>query len=258
MDKQCMAAAGYLSIFLVPALFLTGSAIDRPWLAFGVVIIVFPMARMVFGALPAAGSPEWRESVATALDHLPVAFAVFMPVVVLWGLAHSADAIGVGAGAAVGTALSLWMTLLFGTCVAHELIHRRDGRQALLGYALAGFCGYPALGMEHLAHHARPGDTCLAEYPLRSESLWRFTSRRLRRVGMDLFGPGAAVWNPRVRLPNPVRTRVALLATTFTLAAFWMLGGLAGALLYLAVCCAVRADGRRASRRPPSSRSPGW
>lgn len=239
MGKQWMAAAGYLSIFLVPTLFLTGSAIDRPWLAFGVVIVVFPLARVVFGALPAAGAPEWRESVATALDGLPVAFAVFLPVAVLCGLEHSAEAIGVGAGATVGTALSLWMTLLFGTCVAHELIHRRDGRQAVLGFALAGFCGYPALGMEHLAHHARPGDTRLAEYPLRSESLWRFTGRRLMRVGRDLFGPGAAVWNPRVQLPNPVRTRVALLATTLTLAAFWLLAGAAGALLYLLVCGAV-------------------
>ena len=154
MGKQWMAAAGYLSIFLVPTLFLTGSAIDRPWLAFGVVIVVFPLARVVFGALPAAGAPEWRESVATALDSLPVAFAVFLPVAVLWGLEHSAEAIGVGAGATAGTTLSLWMTLLFGTCVAHELIHRRDGRQAVLGFALAGFCGYPALGMEHLAAHS--------------------------------------------------------------------------------------------------------
>ncbi|MBN8493149.1 MAG: hypothetical protein J0M00_17205 [Burkholderiales bacterium] len=87
MDKQCVAAAGYLSIFLVPALFLAGSAIDRPWLAFGVVILVFPMARAAFGALPAAGAPQWRESVATALDRLPVVFAVVMPVVVIWGLA---------------------------------------------------------------------------------------------------------------------------------------------------------------------------
>jgi fatty acid desaturase len=239
MGKQCIAAAGYLSIFLVPALFLAGSAIDRPWLAFGVVIMVFPLARAVFGALPATGAPEWQESIATALDHLPVAFALALPLFVLSGLALVADAVGFDAGATVGIALSLWMTLLFGTCVAHELIHRRDGRQATLGYALAGFCGYPALGMEHLAHHARPGDTRLAEYPLKSESLWRFARRRLRRVTVDLFGPGAAVWNPRVQLPNPVRTRVALLATALTLAAFCLLGGLASALLYLAACGAV-------------------
>lgn len=239
MGKQCVAAAGYLSIFLMPTLFLTGSAIDRPWLAIGVVIIVFPMARVAFGALPATGAPEWRESVATGLDHLPVVFAVVMPIVVLWGLAHSVDAIGVNAGATVGTALSLWMTLLFGTCVAHDLIHRRDGRQAVLGYALAGFCGYPALGMEHLAHHARPGDTRRAEYPLRSESLWRFAGRRLKRVGTDLFGPGATVWNPRVRLPNPARTRAALLATALTVVAFCVMGGVASAVLYLVVCGAV-------------------
>jgi len=239
MGKQCMAATGYLSIFLMPALFLVGAAVDRPWLAFGVVILVFPLARAIFGALPAAGAPEWHESIATALDHLPVAFALAMPVIVLSGLALAVPAVGVDAGATVGITLSLWMTLLFGTCVAHELIHRRDRRQAALGYALAGFCGYPALGMEHLAHHARPGDTRLAEYPLRSESLWRFAGRRLGRVGADLFGPGAAVWNPRVRLPNPVRTRIALLATALTLAAFWLLGGVAGAIVYLVVCCAV-------------------
>jgi alkane 1-monooxygenase len=239
MGKQCIAATGYLSIFIVPTLFLIGLAIDKSWLAFGVVIMVFPLARAVFGALPAAGAPEWQESIATALDHLPVIFAVTMPVFVLSGLALGADAVGVGAGTKIGIALSLWMTLLFGTCVAHELIHRRDGRQAVLGYALAGFCGYPALGMEHLAHHARPGDTRMAEYPLRSESLWQFAGRRLRRVHMDVFGPGAAVWNPQIRLPNLVRTRVALLAMALTLSAFWLLGGMAGALLYLLVCCAV-------------------
>ena len=83
--------------------------------------------------------------------------------------------------ALLGLGLSLWMTLLFGTCVAHELIHRRDKRQAMLGHMLAGICGYPALGMEHLAHHARPGDTRLAEYPLKDESVWQFAWRRMRQ-----------------------------------------------------------------------------
>lgn len=239
MSKQCLGAAGYLSIFLVPTLFLIGAAIDRPWLTFGVVIVVFPLARAVFGALPPSGAPEWREAVATALDHLPVVFAVLMPILVLIGVSLGFDAAAVDAFAILGIALSLWMTLLFGTCVAHELIHRRDKTQAVIGYALAGFCGYPALGMEHLAHHARPGDTRLAEYPLRSESLWRFTGRRLHLVGADLFGPGSAVWNPGTRLPNLVRTRVALLATVLTWAAFWAMGGVTAALLYVMVCCAV-------------------
>lgn len=236
MGKQCLAAAGYLSIFLVPTLFLTGAAIDRPWLSIGVIILMFPLARVAFGALPASGVPDWSEAVATALDLLPAVFAVVMPAMVLAGVALAGDLSATGAGAMLGMTLSLWMTLLFGTCVAHDLIHRRGKRQATLGFMLAGFCGYPALGMEHLAHHARPGATRLAEYPYRSDSLWRFAGRRLARVWVDLLAPGAAMWDTKARLPSLVRTRAALLTTALTGTAFWALGGAAAAALYLAVC----------------------
>ena len=70
MSRQWFDAVGYLSIFLMPGLFLIGGIADRPWLAFGVVILVFPLARVAFGALPAKGAPEWRETVATFLDRL--------------------------------------------------------------------------------------------------------------------------------------------------------------------------------------------
>jgi hypothetical protein len=185
MDKQWMAAAGYLSIFLMPALFLAGAITQEPWLAFGAVILVFPLARLVFGGLPAAGAPEWREQIATFLHYLPLVFACVLPVCVLIGLALTGQAQRTDGSATIGLGLSLWMTLLFGTCVAHELIHRRAKWHALLGSMLAGFCGYPALGFEHLAHHARPGDTHLAEYPLRDESVWKFAGRRTKRVGIS-------------------------------------------------------------------------
>ena len=131
------------------------------------------------------------------------------------------------------------MTLLFGTCVAHELIHRRNARQALLGYMLAGFCGYPALGMEHLAHHARPGDTRLAEYPLKDESVWQFAGRRMWRIGSELFGPSAPIWSPSAQMPNLVRTRMAVLVTALTWACFAAIGGWPGACLYLAMTIGV-------------------
>lgn len=133
----------------------------------------------------------------------------------------------------VGFGFSLWMTLLFATCVAHELIHRRDKRQAMLGHLLGGICGYPALGIEHLAHHGRPGDTARAEYPLRSESVWQFASRRLRRVGEEMFGRRAPVWNRRSQALGLVRTRAALVATALTWLAFAAIGGWSGAVLYL-------------------------
>jgi len=235
MSKQLMTSAGYLSILLMPTLFVVGGVINEPWMAFGVVILVFPLARLTFGALPSSGVPEWSESVATFLDRLPLAYAAALAISVLVGLHFTAQPVSEDGLALVGLGLSLWMTLLFGTCVAHELIHRRDKVQATLGHMLAGLCGYPVLGVEHLAHHARPGDTHLAEYPLRGESVWRFASRRILRISREFFGPTAPLWSPRTRSPNLTRARLALLVTTLTWVSFAVIAGPMGAWLYLAM-----------------------
>jgi len=239
MSRQWVGAAGYLSIFLMPTLFVIGAITERPWLAFGAVILAFPLARVAFGALPAAGVPEWPEPVATFLDRLPLAYLPALPVCVLAGLSMSGAPLSGDGMALAGLALSLWMTLLFGTCVAHELIHRRDKRQAMLGHVLAGICGYPALGMEHLAHHARPGDTRRAEYPLKAESVWQFAWRRMRRIGVEFFGPGAPTWDPHARMPNLLRLRAAMLVTALTWASFAAIAGWSGAFLFLAMMVGV-------------------
>lgn len=237
--RQWLGAAGYLSIFLMPALFLIGTATGKTWLAFGIIVIAFPIARIVFGALPAAGAPEWHESVATFLDRLPLAYAAALPVCVVSALAFADASIATDGLALAGVGLSLWMTLLLGTCAAHELIHRRNRRQTLVGSLLAGFCGYPMLAMEHLAHHARPGDTYLAEYPLRTESLWQFTARRIVRVTAEVLGWSSALWSTREPKPALDRTRVALMGTALAALGFAAAGGLLGLLLYLGMIVAV-------------------
>ena len=239
MDKQWLSAAGYLAIFLMPALLLLGALVQEPWLAFGVAMLVFPLARVAFGAMPVTGAPEWRERIATLLHSLPLVFACVLPACVLIALALTARPQAEGGLAMVGFGLSLWMTLLFGTCVAHELIHRRDRRHAMVGNVLAGFCGYPVLGSEHLAHHARPGDTHLAEYPLKGETVWAFAARRARRIAVELLGPGASTWRPGVPSPTARGTRFALLVTALTWISFTVIAGTLGATLYLAVMLGV-------------------
>lgn len=239
MSGHWADAAGYLSIFLMPTLFVVGAITERTWLAFGAVILAFPLARGAFGALPAAGAPEWPESVATVLDRLPLAYVAALPVCVLTGLSMRGAPLGEAGVALAGLGLSLWMTLLFGTCVAHELIHRRDKRHAMLGHMLAGFCGYPALGMEHLGHHARPGDTHRAEYPLKAESVWQFAWRRMRRIGVELYGRGASIWDPRARMPNLLRLRAAMLVAALTWVCFAAIAGWSGTLLYLTMMVGV-------------------
>lgn len=238
-NGQWLGAAGYLSIFVMPALFLVGAVIGRPWLAFGAVVLAFPLARVVFGALPTAAAPQWSESVATFLDRLPLAYVPTLVVCVLVGVAVAATRLDGNGADLVGLGLSLWMTLLFGTCVAHELIHRRDKRQAMLGHVLAGFCAYPALGVEHLAHHARPGNTRLAEYPLKTESVWQFAWRRMRTIGEDLFGPGTPTWDRHAQMPNLVRMRVATVVTALTWTSFGVIAGWTGAVLFLSMMIAV-------------------
>lgn len=239
MRRQWIQASGYLTIFLMPALFLIGVLIREPWLAFGVVVFVFPLARLVVGSLPADGPPEWHERVATALDLLPAAYVPALFASVLIAVGTALEQLGTDAMAWVGLGLSLWMTQLFATCVAHELIHRRDKRFAMLGHVLAGFAGYPALGMEHLAHHGRPGNTDLAEVPRKAESMWHFAGRRLRRIGGELFGHRSPLRHWGAGLPGVVRTQAAMATTLATALAFALLAGWRGALLYLAVAVGV-------------------
>jgi len=239
MRSQWIHASGYLSIFLMPALLLAGAFAQRPWLAFGMVVLVFPLARLLFGAVSASGPPEWRESVATALDRLPFFYVPALVACVLIGLHAALDRLGADTASWLGLGLSLWMTLLFATCVAHELIHRRDKRHAMFGHLLAGICGYPVLGLEHLAHHGRPGDTGRAEVPAKAESMWRFAIRRMRLVGGEFLGPHALVWHRRAVLPGVLRMRAAIIATASTATAFALIAGWRGACLYVGMVVGV-------------------
>ena len=239
MRNQWIQASGYLSILLMPALFLAGVLGHRPWLAFGTVVLVFPLTRLLFGAVPAAAAPEWRESVATVLHRLPLLYAPALIACVLVGLHAASARLAADAASWLGLGLSLWMTLLFGTCVAHELIHRHDKRDAVLGHLVAGFCGYPVLGMEHLAHHGRPGDTTRAEVPTSAESMWHFAARRMRLIYVGILGPHAPFWHRGTASPGVLRTRAALVATALTAIAFALIDGWRGACLYVAMSASV-------------------
>lgn len=239
MHKQWIQASGYLSVFLMPLLFVSGTLFGRPWLAFGVVVLIFPLARTVFGALPRSGAPEWSERIATSLDRLPVAYALVLVICVLVGTNVAHERIGTGAVSWIGLGLSLWMTLLFATCVAHELIHRRGKHQASLGHLLAGFCGYPVLGAEHLAHHGKPGDIERGEAAAEAEPMWVFAAKRMRRIGIEFLGPGAPAWRIGCRSPTLARTRAAMAATVLAAIAFASFAGWRGLVLYIGAALGV-------------------
>ena len=238
MVKQLFSAAGYLAVFLVPTLLVIGIAIGHPILAFGVVMLMFPLARMLFGDYP-SGQPTWDEFIATALDRLPVAYGLALLFSVMFTLHWLASEGPDSPSTAVALGLSVWVTMLFATCPAHELLHRRSPFDARVGRWIAGMAGYPILGHEHMVHHARSGEVELAEWPSADESVWKFSLRRVQRAWRNAIERDVAINARRNGSWLQSELAEACLVTLVTWAAFSAAGGWAGFAIYGLVMAGV-------------------
>jgi fatty acid desaturase len=232
------AALGYLTILIVPGLLAIAAWIDKPYLTIGAVLILFPLARTLLGGCGEGAAPPMRERVASALDHLPRLYVVALAGAVACVLEHLAHT-SLTAVEAAGWVLSLWATLLFATCVAHELLHRRSRHDRRLGHVLAGLAGYPLLGFEHNRHHRLAGSTSAAEWPGVSENVWRFAGRRLGQIAAETIAPGGIAWAGDVREPAVAGLRIGLATTVATALVFGVAAGWMGAAIYIAVICLV-------------------
>jgi fatty acid desaturase len=237
MNARWLHALLGLSMFVVPAVFMFGMVLGAPALAFLFVMFVLPLMRPVFGRIRPDEQPLWSERVATLLDWLPVLYALLLVACLALLFRHLSAAKPMAASDWIALGLSGWMLLLFATSVAHELIHRRDARQRLVGHLLCGVAGYPLLAHEHLRHHGRPGDTALAEWPCHDESVWRFAARRCRRIVREGYGTSSPIW--RTGSHHSLGLRVATAATLLTVAVFALAGGIAGLIFYLVVALGV-------------------
>jgi alkane 1-monooxygenase len=234
--REWCRASGYLFIFLSPALLAAAMALDWPLLSFVGLIFVLPLLRIVFGDAPDR-QPEWSEEVAQTLEFLPVAAgAVYAAAIayVVYALSHSqqagSDWFEIG--------LSVWASFIFASCVSHELLHRRDIVSRALGRVLSGMIGYPLQEHEHRAHHVQTGQLKAAECPAIDESVWRFTSQRVRHVVRMAWEGDLQVATRRGnRLSGGLPLSVG--ATVVTAVSFGLFAGLPGLLLYVIVALAV-------------------
>lgn len=233
MQTNGFWAAGFNAILLPPFLLAASAWYSRPWLVFGTVLVFFPLARLLFGAYQPGETntlpPRWT----WLLDQLPRAYGLALGTALmflLWvwktGSLPAADI--------VPWTLSLWMTLVFASCVAHALLHRRTSTDRILGHVLAGVAGYPVLAYEHLRHHRLTGRTAAAEAPAVEESMWVFSYRRLRRIGMEALGSQGIAWWGDFRSPTVRGLRIALASTTATMVLFGLAAGWLGVLTYAA------------------------
>jgi alkane 1-monooxygenase len=238
MRLRRLFAWGYVVVLLPPLLLAASATLGEPWLVFGTGLLLFPLARTLFGAYRPGERVRTAHWQAAVLDALPRTYAgalIGALGVVLWRWADSSIPIT----AMLPWTLSLWMTLVFGACVAHALLHSRSPSDGHLGHVLAGVAGYPVLAYEHLRHHRLAGRTAAAEAPALSESLWSFASRRLVRIGSEALGRRGIAWWGDHRSPTVAGLRVGLASTAASLALFALVGGVPGAIIYLAAACLV-------------------
>lgn len=231
MLRQITSAVGYSAIFIAPALLGFSALIAEPLLALGVAILLFPLARLVFGAHRPGEPPAWNDWIALLLERLPLAYLYALAVsigAVIGRLVQATPSPIV----AVQWALSLWVTLVFATCVAHELVHRPSRKDRVLGHMLAGLAGYPVLGYEHLRHHRLARSTAWAESPACEESVWRFAARRMSRIATETVGRGGLAWHGDPRSLTVRGLRLALATTVATWSLFGIAAGWTGIAIF--------------------------
>ena len=238
MQRQWILASGYLVTLLPPVLLTCGVLTELPYLAIGAVLLVIPLLRVVFGEMEGP-PPDWHESVATALDRLPIVAGLVHTAAVLAVLIALQSGLLVSTGELIGAGLSLWITLLIATCPAHELIHRRSSTESRAGHWLAGLAGYPPLGFEHLGHHAAGHHATDIEWPAKEDSVWRFAGRRLKAVLTGAWQ--VASCSSMGGYPAACRRRLlqATAVSAVTALAFGLIGGVSGLLMYLASALGV-------------------
>ena len=230
-----MRAIGYLLIFMPWLLLIAGQIFDLQWLAFACVFIVGPISRFVLGNV-SEQPPLWSERAASALDMLPVAYAVISTFSLGTSLALTRLR-GIGEDI-VWLGLSLWTCCFFAVVVAHELIHQRGWRRRA-GAILAGLAGYPLLAQEHLMHHSVSGNVEVAEWPRLNETVWRFTARRSWRIVHSALQVNRLQAARQGRHPVIGGLAESVLATALTAGAFAWAAGTEGLLLYGAVIFGV-------------------
>lgn len=213
-------------MFVPPALLAASAGMGHPGLAFMVLIFVVPFLRVAFG--DASGQvPQWSDKIATVLGWLPTVCAVAYVSADVWVLVSlHRRAFDVAELALLG--LSMWASALFASCVAHELVHSPIEAQRVVGRVLSGLIGYPVLEHEHRAHHAKSGNVEAGEWPAVHETVWGFSLRRMVRVLVN-------AWEGHQGDEQSSRLLVALGAFVTLALGFFLAGGLAGFVLFVAV-----------------------
>ena len=229
---------GYVVVLVPPALLCISTNSGHPWLTCICFVLASPVTRFLVGVYrprPLVVS----EMLASLLHKLPWLYVATLAICLPASAAALADISADRPLDLLGFGVSLWTVLTFGTFPAHELLHRRNKSAAIAGSICAGACGYPILGLEHVAHHLNPGRTAVPEWAKVNESVWSFCFRRIQDALRTAASSDSAMRRSQQWLPalRPLTAGVATWAATSLM--FFSLAGVRGLWVYGAACVDV-------------------
>lgn len=190
---QVLKASGFLAVFVPLVVMVVGHEVGFEWAPVIMFFGIFPVVRVLSGE-KSAEQVDWTETMARALEWLPMVYAVAFVAFYGWVLAELLTWQPARVGDMVGFALSLLLTCALASCVSHELIHKKSRIYKRAGNLIIALAGYPFFANEHLAHHGMPRSVDMAHCSSVSESVWQFAARRC------LVAPAEAIkWSNAVR-----------------------------------------------------------
>lgn len=235
---MALLASGYF-LMLVPAVLLPFSlALRMPLFGFLIVFLLGTVTRSVFGDV-VGSAPEWTESAATVLEWLPTVTSVtyFFSTALTIAMLRTAPGRR-GLPFYVEFGASMWAVYLLVSCLAHELLHRKDKTSRNLGRVLSGIIGYPVLEIEHQWHHHHIGDARSRECARVDETVWEFSFSRIRRILMTMSNHDFLWVNTRSRHMGAGLVLASTVAVCTAGAFGWALG-FAGVVLFVCVSMTV-------------------
>ena len=218
---------------LIPLLSPIGYYADLPWLSPLFIFFAIPGLDLLIGSDRTRPLDRPVPRAATAwLYFIPHIYVVTWLATLAWGaIVVSRDSSLLDRASVI---VSLALASAFATCAGHELVHRPARLDRFMSRLTMATVAYGQFVTEHIHHHAFVGIVRAGTTPTFGQSVWSFV---LRNVAFSFRNSWRIERRRQLRAGKSLLGNLYVqqwLATTVILGVFTALGGVWGAILFLA------------------------
>ena len=228
---------GFFFSLLLPVVFWIDVLWGFPVFSVGLFFILLPALRYFWPIdFPRGVLEDELSSLMVPLSYLPlICCVVFYLSASIFPFVIDFEAWSFGR--VLGVWVSFWIYASLSLAAAHDMIHRREPSEAILGRFVAAASGYIHFMEEHKSHHASSGRGHDPDCAGRGENVYLYAARTSISGFRD-----ALVWSKEIASRKNLRLNhlwvTALIPAVFV-GGYWALHGAAGLVFYLTLSVAV-------------------